>query len=147
MTTVTQDSSQPALTTEADRLLEQLRTWSQHDPDFCRIERTNFSGGHDIDVRVGDTWFTIWATTFGAISSSGLAMLLSALMSAIAIKEWLLDLEFYKHSETSELRWDVMVYSAGRLAVDEPYRGDHTQAAIALLTAFLAALEGKHGHS
>ncbi|MBW4469213.1 MAG: hypothetical protein KME45_03010 [Stenomitos rutilans HA7619-LM2] len=128
-----------APTTEADRILAQLRTWSQHDPEFCRLERTNFSGGHDIDVRVGDTWFTIWATTLGAISSSGLAMLLSALMSAIAVKGLRLALDYYPDDKSYTA---VLFLAADDIrTLDRGWDGDRTEAAIVLLTAYLAAIE------
>ncbi|MBW4580626.1 MAG: hypothetical protein KME42_13765 [Tildeniella nuda ZEHNDER 1965/U140] len=119
-------------------------------PEVCSYYTRHESAGKELEVTSHFTLakgHTITLTNDQIISQpewQNWAALQWAIQQAIALRGWVIDAESYHHADTNESRWDVFVYDKGRIAIDgASYRCDDANPAIALLQAFISALQGE----
>jgi len=119
-------------TTKLLPLFEQL---AEMEPDRCRVDKYDETRSQfDIVIKLGESWFTVWATGINGIASSGLAIVQSVLQKAIAAHGWLYKIE----NCTSDLNYAQVLISTG-----VHFIGEAVEPAIALLTAYIAALRAE----
>jgi hypothetical protein len=138
--------TQTNITDAASTLLAQFEQWAQLEPDRCRVDTYSatpeLKAQSDIALKLGDSWFTVWATAFASISNSGLAILQAALQEAIVAKGWDMSLHFTAGTDGEAVGW-IGEVDIHRLTRPSFWQVFHEAAAIALLTAYLQALRAE----
>ena len=123
--------------TTTTELLPLFEQWAEMESDRCRVNVYNEPKQFDVLIDLGDGWTTVWASIFGDISKTSLALVQASLQEAIAARDLSAEISI------SGSRTQALILSIDGLMVIE----QHDQAAIALLQCYIQALKAARAAS